>query len=160
VSPPSASPPPVAWRCEPFAALSLPELYELLALRQRVFVVEQRCLFQDLDGRDQEAWHLLGRARDGALLAYARLLPPGSGAAEARVGRVVTAPEARGTGLGWALMREALRRVARVWGPGPVRVGAQAHLERFYAGLGFVRQGAPYDEDGIPHLDMVRPAGG
>ena len=147
--------PGLAWRCEPFALLSLHELYALLALRQRVFVVEQACAFQDADGWDQAGWHLLGVDPGGALLAYARLLPPATKYREPSVGRVITAPEVRRAGLGRALMHEALRAVGRAW-PGPVRLGAQVHLERFYRQLGFVPDGAPYDEDGIPHIEMLR----
>lgn len=155
-----SAPPAVTWRCDPFAELSLRELYELLALRQRVFVVEQRCAFQDADGLDEPAWHLQGRGLEGALLAYARLLGPGVKYREASVGRVITAPEARGTGLGRELMRQAVARVEAVWGPGPIRIGAQAHLQRFYGEQGFVAEGALYDEDGIPHVEMVRPGRG
>lgn len=145
----------VAWRCVPFAELTLDDLYDLLALRAAVFVVEQECPYQDLDGLDRPALHLLGR-REGALLAYARLHPPGVRFPAASVGRIVTAPAVRRTGLGRALMRQALGQVDARWAPVGVEIGAQRYLERFYGGFGFRTVGEPYDEDGIEHVWMVR----
>jgi ElaA protein len=145
------------WHVAPFAGLSVDELYELLTLRQRVFVVEQRCPYLDCDGKDRSAIHLLGRADDGRLVAVARLLAPGISFAEAAIGRVVTAPEVRRTGVGRALMREAIARTRATFGPGPIRIGAQRYLERFYGELGFRVASAPYDEDGIPHVEMLLP---
>jgi len=84
-------------------------------------------------------------------------VPAGLKFAEASIGRVVCDPSTRGTGLGHALMREAVERVRALWGPGPIRIGAQAHLEGFYRQHGFLPDGAPYDEDGIPHIEMLRP---
>jgi ElaA protein len=129
-----------------------------------VFVVEQRCPFQDLDGHDAPASHLLGWTDDAAgrpvLAAYARLFVPGIVFREASVGRVVTHPARRRGGAGRALMREALDRLVDAPGalaPGaPVRIGAQLYLERFYEGFGFRRASAVYDEDGIDHVEMVR----
>ena len=151
---------PFAWRCAPYADLTLDELYALLRLRSLVFVVEQQCPFLDLDGDDDRAWHLLGwaeRAGGPPLLgAYARLFAPGVKYAEASVGRVVSHPDVRRTGAGRALMAEALRRVAALAPGAPVRIGAQKYLERFYASFGFARAGEDYLEDGIVHLEMVR----
>jgi ElaA protein len=146
----------VAFSAKPFDALTAPELYDVLALRQRVFVVEQACAYLDCDGKDRQAVHLLGRAPDGALVAYARLLPPGVSFAEASIGRVVTDRAVRRAGLGRALMNEAIARASGLFG-GPLRIGAQRYLERFYAELGFVVEGEPYVEDGIPHVEMWRP---
>ncbi len=143
------------WHAAPFAELSIDELYESLALRQRVFVVEQSCPFFDCDGKDRAALHLLGRDDGGSLLAYARLLPPGVGYGEAAISRVVTAPEVRRSGFGRALMREAIARTRSAFGPGPIRIGAQRYLERFYGDLGFHVAGEPYVEDGIPHVEML-----
>lgn len=143
------------WHAAPFAELSVDELYELLALRQRVFVVEQSCPYLDCDGKDRSAFHLLGRDAEGVLVAYARLLPPGASFAEAAIGRVVTAPEVRRSGAGRELMREAIARTRALYGPGPIRIGAQRYLERFYEELGFHIASAPYDEDGIPHVEML-----
>lgn len=137
-----------------FDALTARELHDALALRQRVFVVEQACVYQDVDGKDPSALHLL--ARDGEeLVAYARILPPGARFDVAAIGRVVVAPERRGEGLARALMIEAIRIAREHHGP-RVALSAQEHLEAFYASVGFVRVGDVYDEDGIPHVDMRR----
>lgn len=143
------------WHAVPFAELSVDELYELLTLRQLVFVVEQRCPYLDCDGKDRAALHLLGRDDDGRLVAYARLLPAGVSFAEASIGRVVTHPDVRRTGAGRELMTEAITRTRTVFGAGPIRIGAQRYLERFYQELGFRIASAPYDEDGIPHVEML-----
>lgn len=154
------------WQWSTFANLSVTELYALLRLRSAVFVVEQNCVFQDLDGADAQAMHLLGFAAQSsagsvaqpqqALLAYARCFPPGVKFAEASIGRVLTAPGVRGSGLGHALMDRAVTAVCTQWGAQPIRIGAQAQLAGFYAGHGFVDQGRPYIEDGIAHLEMLR----
>jgi len=143
------------WQASPFTDLSTTELYELLALRQLVFVVEQTCAYLDCDGKDYRATHLLGRDESGQLVAYARLLPPGVSFAEASIGRVVTHPSVRRTGAGRALMHEAIARTRATFGAGPIRIGAQRYLERFYGELGFEIASAPYDDDGIPHVEMV-----
>jgi len=141
------------WSWLPFDRLSLRELYSLMALRQTVFVVEQSCAYLDADGRDPDAHHLLGWS-DGALVAALRVFPPD---AEGMVwiGRVVTSPAVRGTGLGRPLMQEGLRRAEETFGLTPVRIGAQAHLEPFYASVGFAVCGPGFMEDGIPHVPMV-----
>lgn len=146
--------PTLTWTLTPFAELSPQRLYEALALRQRVFVVEQACAYLDCDGHDPSALHLLGSDDRGVLVAYARLLPPGTTYREASIGRVVTDASVRRAGAGRALMREAIARARATWG-GPIRIGAQRYLERFYRELGFVPDGEPYDEDGIPHVRMV-----
>lgn len=141
----------LSWHERGFDELTVHELYAIVALRERVFVVEQRCAYQDADGLDPLARHLWAE-ESGAVHAYCRMFAAGVKYAEASIGRVITAPEVRGTGLGRLLMRRALAAV----GPVPVRIGAQAHLEAFYGELGFVRASAIYDEDGIPHIEMVR----
>jgi len=148
------------WRCLPFGALQPHSLYRLLRLRAEVFVVEQACAFQDLDDTDPDCLHLLGETGQGAntqLLAYARLVPAGRSYAEASIGRVVTSPPTRGSGLGHALVRETLRQLRQLWGAQPIRIGAQAHLQGFYRQHGFEPDGAPYLEDGIEHIEMIRP---
>jgi ElaA protein len=144
----------VEWRDRAFAELTAAELYAILALRARVFVVEQACAYLDPDGLDPVARHLWAEA-DGRILAYLRIIPAGAKYAERCLGRVATAPEARGTGLG----RELVRRALASCGDAPLRIGAQAYLESFWAGFGFVRASDVYDEDGIPHLEMTRPGG-
>lgn len=145
------------WTCLRFDELGVRQLYELLALRSEVFVVEQHCVFLDIDGLDPLTWHLLGSGDDGALKAYARLIPPGMKAPDALIGRVVTAPTARGGGTGRALMAEAVAQCERLWPRHAITLHAQAHLERFYAGFGFVPVGEQYIEDGIPHIEMRKP---
>lgn len=147
----------------PFESLSGKDVHDLCALRQEVFVVEQRCLYVDVDGLDLGARHLLVRdVRPGAapgsavLLGALRVLAPGARFAERSIGRVVVRASARGTGLGRALMLDALRRIEAQDGRVPIRLAAQAHLERFYASLGFARASDPFDEDGIPHVEMLR----
>ncbi|KAA9327044.1 GNAT family N-acetyltransferase [Hymenobacter busanensis] len=147
----------LTWTSKPYAALALDELYALLQLRSEVFVVEQACAFQDIDGQDAAAHHLLGLAPDGRLAAYARLFAPGACYAEASIGRVVVSPQFRRSGLGQALMREALAQCERLFGTGPIKIGAQQYLLDFYQSFGFEPSSAVYLEDGIPHLSMRRP---
>jgi ElaA protein len=143
---------------KPFAALTPLELYRLLQLRSQVFVVEQACVFQDLDDHDLRAVHLFTEVHEGAPLAgCARVMPPGVTYPEASLGRVATAPFARRTGLGRALVTAALGWLD-AHHPGPVHIGAQAYLARFYGTFGFVQVGEGYVEDGIPHLSMIRAA--
>ncbi|RYY98725.1 MAG: GNAT family N-acetyltransferase [Chitinophagaceae bacterium] len=150
----------IEWRLKSFAELTPFELYEILWLRNEVFVVEQNCVFQDADHKDAGCRHLMGwlPAGDGgaALAAYTRLVPPGVIYEEVSIGRVVTAPDARGGGLGRALMAESIRRCTGIWGNGPIRIGAQLYLKAFYESFGFAQVSAPYLEDGIPHIYMLR----
>ena len=129
----------------------------MLQARSAAFVVEQACVFQEIDGADPLCWHLVGY-RGKELVATARLLPAGTKFAEPSIGRVITVGSARGTGLGRELMRQALKQADKLWPGKPVRIGAQARLEKFYEDFGFVTASAPYIEDGIPHLEMLRPA--
>ncbi len=146
------------WHWSRFADLGVDNLYDALALRCRVFILEQGA-FLDTDGVDRDCWHLLGRDRAGVLQAYLRLVDPGLKYAEPSLGRVITAAEARGTGLGRAVVREGIRHCADVWPRQGIRISAQARLERFYGELGFERQGDDYAEDGIPHVEMLRGPG-
>lgn len=149
----------LVWSLARFDELSPQALYALLQLRSEVFVLEQGCAFQDLDGLDAQALHLLGRSEaSGTLLAYARCLPAGLKYREASIGRVVCRASARGTGMGHALIHQALECLTSQWGVQSIRIGAQARLEDFYRQYGFVPDGAPYDEDGIAHIEMVRAA--
>lgn len=143
------------WTWRRFAELGVDDLYDALALRCRVFVLEQGP-YLDPDGLDRTSWHLLGRDAAGALVAYLRVVDPGARYAEPAIGRVITAPEVRGTGLGRALMIEGVARCVAAFPGRGIRISAQAHLERFYNGFGFVRTGANYLEDDIPHVEMLR----
>ena len=152
--------PLTTWQWLAFEALSRDQLYALLRLRSEVFVVEQNCVFLDLDGLDTKAMHLLGlqaTATGAELVAYARCFPSGVTFAEASIGRVVTSPRARAQRLGHTLMTEAVRALQVHWGVQPMRIGAQAHLKSFYEQHGFADAGLAYVEDGIPHLEMLRP---
>ena len=149
----------LAWRCLPFDAMSAGTLYRLLRLRSEVFVVEQNCVFLDMDGLDSQCLHVMGEqaSNDGPLLlASTRLVPPGLAFEEASIGRVVTSPAARGSGIGHVLVAESVHLLQSIWGPQPIRIGAQAHLENFYGQHGFVADGPTYIEDGIPHIEMIR----
>lgn len=147
----------IRWRFAPFGELSREEIHDLYQARLAVFVVEQKCPFQDVDGADPACWHLIGREEGrGPVLAYARLVPPGVKFAEPSIGRVLTTEAARGTGAGRELMREAIARSQSIWPGRPLRIGAQRYLERFYGEFGFARASEPYDEDGIEHIEMLR----
>ena len=147
---------PIAWRSLPFAGLAPRELYDVLQLRTEVFVIEQGCVFQDMDGSDSEAVHVLG-SRGGELVAYARCFAAGVKFAEASIGRVITRQSLRGQGAGHTLMQQAIDCVFSQWGRQAIRIGAQARLEKFYQQHGFQTAGQPYIEDGIPHVEMLRP---
>ncbi len=145
------------WRFAPFDKLAPRDIHDLYQARVAVFVIEQDCPFQDLDGADPACFHLLGRA-DGPLLAYCRIVPPGVKFAEPSIGRVLTTASVRRSGAGRELMREALARTQALWPGRPIRIGAQMRLEKFYQDFGFVKASEPYDEDGIVHIEMVRAA--
>ncbi|MBL0493935.1 GNAT family N-acetyltransferase [Aeromonas veronii] len=148
------------WILKPWSELTTDELYELLALRAEVFVVEQTCPFQDLDGLDRRegGWHLLGYQGE-LLAAYARIMAPGIGDENgAAIGRVVTSPKARGGGLGHKLISEAVKACEARWPTHSIWLGAQAHLQGFYSQHGFVAEGEGYLEDDIPHMGMRRVA--
>lgn len=143
------------WIWKSFSELDTQELYTLLALRNEVFVVEQNCPYQDADGLDPAAWHLLGW-HENRLAAYCRLLPPGLRYPEAAIGRVVTAPACRKLKLGHDLMRRAVEQGLALYPDAGLSLSAQAHLRSFYECHGFRVEGEGYLEDGIPHLHMRR----
>jgi ElaA protein len=146
------------WQWSRFGELTTADLYAVVRLREAVFIVEQNCPYPDADGRDPNAWHLLGWVQgptERALVAYARIFEPGVRYDQASIGRVVTAGEVRGTGVGKALMAEALRRLKSLAPGQPVKIAAQRRLEDFYLGFGFRTVSDPYEEDGIIHVDMI-----
>ncbi len=145
----------VEWSFKAFADLTPFELYEILQARQAVFIVEQKCPYLDADGLDQFSHHLVGRDSDKRLLAYCRLVPPLVKYEEPSIGRVITPASARRKGYGKLLMAEAIRRSRQLYPNWAIRISAQLYLERFYNAFGFVRCSAPYDEDGIPHIQML-----
>ena len=142
----------LTWQLRTFGELTAAELYAIMALRQQVFVVEQKCAYMDADGLDMVSRHLWGCQPTGLIAAYLRIVPAGAKFDEVSIGRVVTSPHVRGTGLGRELMKRGIAAVGAV----PLRISAQAYLERFYCELGFARVSDVYDDDGIPHIDMTR----
>ncbi len=146
----------LTFTCLPFDELSPHTLYEILALRQEVFVVEQNCPYQDCDGKDLQSWHLMGRDESGKLICYTRLLPEGLAyPAYVSIGRVVSAPSARGTGAGKVLMEKSIQMCRQLFGNQAIKIGAQTYLLKFYEDFGFRSTGEEYLEDGIPHTKMV-----
>lgn len=145
------------WRWCRFHELGVDDLYDALALRCRVFIMEQGA-YQDPDGLDRVSWHLLGRDEAGVLQAYLRVVDPGQKFAEPSIGRVITSPEVRGSGLGRVLIGEGVARCAAAWPGRAIRISAQSHLARWYGSYGFARVGDDYLEDGIPHCEMLREA--
>lgn len=146
--------------CRPFADLTPLQLWKILKLRQEVFVLEQECLFPEIDDLDPAALHLYTSDREqdptNPLMACCRLLRPGLRFEEPCISRVVVAAENRGTGLGQDLMRFAIDQVHELYGQGPIRISAQQHLVPFYARVGFAPCSQPYLEDDIWHVDMRR----
>jgi ElaA protein len=145
------------WHWSRFETLGVDNLYDALALRCRVFILEQGA-YLDPDGFDRQAWHLLGRGADGTLVAYLRIVDAGGKYPEMSMGRVITSIETRATGLGRRLVTECMRWLDANAPGQPVRISAQAHLQRFYGEFGFVPVGEPYLEDNIPHLEMLKGA--
>lgn len=142
------------WVYKNFNDLTVLELYAILKLRSEVFVVEQNCVYLDTDNKDQLSFHLSGWIGKD-LVAYARILPPGSAFEEASIGRVVTNPQYRKTGAGKALMQRAIEKTLQQFDVSAIKIGAQLYLLSFYKSLGFKISGPEYLEDGIPHIEMA-----
>ena len=143
----------IQWDWHSWSELDKDLLYRILLARSAVFVVEQSCTYQDPDQLDQAAWHLTGH-RGAELCAYLRLLPPGDRFTTPSIGRVLCVGKERGGGLGRYLMERGIRGCRDRFPGQPIRVSAQLYLEEFYSSLSFRRHGEPYDEDGIPHINM------
>ena len=139
-----------------FEQLTLDELYEFLALRQEVFVVEQDCPYLDADGLDKSGYHVMGYNDKNELCAYTRLLDKGLSYDEyCSIGRVITSSKVRGEGIGYELMNRSMAECKKLFGQNQIKISAQEHLEKFYNQLGFQRLGSSYLEDGIPHIAML-----
>jgi ElaA protein len=145
----------VEWRLKKFDNLTPLELYKIMQLRNEVFVVEQNCPYQDADNKDLLSYHFMGWDKD-KLLAYTRLLPPGLSYTEPSIGRVVNSLSVRGSGIGRELMLQSIEQVKKIFGEGPIKIGAQLYLNKFYTSLGFQRTSDVYLEDNIEHIEMVR----
>lgn len=143
------------FKIKPFKTLSLVELYQILQLRSEVFVVEQNCVYQDIDGKDEKALHVLGMY-EGVLVAYARLFQPGDYFEQASIGRVIVNPAYRDKKWGHDLMTAAIQSIAEHYGETNITISAQLYLKRFYESHGFVQTSDMYLEDDIPHIEMKR----
>ncbi len=143
------------WKIKHFNELSIEELYQIFNLRIAVFIVEQKCSYQDADWKDLKSFHLMGYDETGGLAAYARILPAGVSFKEVSIGRVITSLKVRRTGTGVELMEEAFRFIAKQFGNVPIRIGAQGYLTTFYSGFGFEIASEEYIEDNIPHIEML-----
>lgn len=137
-----------------FKELTVQELYAIIRLRNEVFVVEQKCIFQDADNKDPFCHHLM-LYNDNELIGYARLGPPGLSYDEMSISRVVTSPSVRGRGAGKKLMQLAINYCQKIFGKTPIKIGAQVYVEKFYRELGFSPDGTIYDDDGIDHIHMI-----
>lgn len=149
----------IVWQWAAFGELDGAAVYAMLAARQDVFVLEQQCLYADIDGKDQRAYHLLGwQEQNGkrALLACLRCFAPGEQQAEAVLGRVLTVQAVRGNGVGKQLMAEGIRCIEQHYPGSAIRISAQEHLQQFYRSFGFRPVSAVYLEDSIPHIEMLR----
>ncbi len=146
---------PLNWKIKRFEALSAAELYQVMQLRSEVFVVEQNCVYQDVDGKDPRAVHLIGEF-DGEIIAYARLFGAGEYFVNASIGRVVIDKRFRDRKWGYELMNKAIEAVKDYFEASKISISAQLYLKRFYEKLGFVQIGEQYLEDGIPHIPMER----
>ena len=145
----------IHWLLKKFEALSPYQVYAILQLRNEVFVVEQNCVFQDADDKDQHCYHLMG-FNDNKLVAYTRIVPEGVIYSQASIGRVVTSPQVRRHGAGKALMNQSIDTVYNLFGRVPIKIGAQLYLKHFYESLGFHQVSDVYLEDGIEHIYMLR----
>jgi ElaA protein len=169
----------IEWRWKPFAALTAIEVYDMLEARNAVFVVEQNCVYRDIDGLDKDAWHLFAysaeatangsgaendpsnpnaafndRPQAPALAGYLRVLLPDATDADIRIGRVLTSPNFRRIGLGSAILEQALKHILAQWPTAAIKLHAQAHLQMFYGAFGFEPISDIHDDDGIPHIWM------
>lgn len=144
----------MSWIFKKFNELSVEELYAILKLRIEVFIVEQKCIFQDADGKDAFCYHLM-KFQDGELAAYSRLVPAGRSFPEISIGRVITSSQFRKSGLGKELMEKSIATIWQLFGKQPIRIGAQLYLYRFYNAFGFIKVSEVYIEDDIEHIEML-----
>ena len=151
----------ITWSCKAFNALTCDELYTILQLRNEVFVVEQNCVFQDCDDKDQQSYHFMGWStgllaeEQNKLIAYTRLMPAGLAYKEISIGRVVTSPSIRNKQIGKELMVKSIEKLHELFGKTPIKIGAQLYLKKFYESLGFTQNSEVYLEDGIEHIKMI-----
>jgi len=145
----------IKWQWASFDQLTTDVLYKIMKARIEVFVVEQNCPYQEADDLDKCSWHLIGW-KNREIVSYLRVIFPGKKYIEPSIGRVLTVQHVRRTGIGKELTKEAIKRVGEVYPDTPVRISAQRYLEKFYSEFGFEPVSEPYEEDGIPHIEMLR----
>jgi ElaA protein len=147
----------ITWYHKHFNDLNTTELYQILQLRNEVFIIEQNCPFQDLDDKDFKCFHLIGfDTETQKLMAYTRIVPAGVSYEEASIGRVVTSPQARGGGIGKEIMQKSIELLEELYGGVSIKIGAQYYLKKFYESFGFHQVEEIYLEDGIEHILMIR----
>ena len=144
----------ITWLCKPFNILTPSELYSILQLRSEVFIVEQNCVYQDCDDKDQHSYHLMAWYQN-KLVAYTRLMPAGISYNEISIGRVITSPSIRGNKIGKELMIRSIGNLYELFGKSPIKIGAQLYLKSFYESFGFTQTSNIYLEDGIEHIKML-----
>tara|TARA_B100000963_G_C22565922_1_gene643683 strand:+ start:85 stop:531 length:447 start_codon:yes stop_codon:yes gene_type:complete len=142
----------INWYIKKFNELSTAEFHDIIQLRLAVFVVEQDCVYQDLDGKDRTALHIIGRNEEDAIVATARILNENS--KKVIIGRVVVEKKFRKYGLGKEIMKQSISDIIRLYGNIQINIAAQKYLLNFYSSLGFISSGKEYLEDGIPHVEM------
>lgn len=140
---------------KPFDELSIDELYAILQLRSEVFVVEQNCVYQDIDYKDQKALHVMGY-KQGVLVAYTRIFKPKDYLEYASIGRVLVKAGERHLRYGYAIMEASIKAIDAYYNESKIEISAQTYLKKFYNNLGFVQVGEDYLEDGIPHIAMLK----
>ena len=141
---------------KPFEAFEIDELYDVLQLRSEVFVVEQDCVYQDMDGKDRKALHVIGRNEQGNVVAYTRVFNAGDYFEKASIGRVVVAKDARAFGYGHDIIKASIDAIEEKYQKKTIKISAQTYLRKFYNAHGFTQIGEEYLEDGIPHIAMIR----
>lgn len=147
----------ITWYHKHFKELNTTELYQILQLRNEVFIVEQHCPFQDLDDKDLKCYHLIGFDTDSQkMMAYTRIVPAGISFKEASIGRVITSPLARKGGIGRQLMNKSIELLEELYGGVSIKIGAQLYLKKFYESYGFQQVEEVYMEDGIEHILMIK----
>ncbi len=144
------------FKCKSFSELTIDELYDIMALRQEVFIVEQACPYLDADGKDQQAFHLMGFDKDEKLISYARIAPKGVPYENyISISRIVSSPSVRGKGVGKKLIIESLNTIEKLFNSQAIKISAQCYLIKFYNSFGFETIGEEYLEDNIPHIAMI-----
>jgi ElaA protein len=146
----------ITWKIKSFNELLPEELYQIFNLRIAVFVIEQKALYQDADGKDLKSFHLMGRDEHGELIAYSRIIPAGIAFNEVSIGRVSTSHKGRGTGAGKELIKNSMQFIEKQFGAIPIRIGAQCYLKKFYSDFGFEIASEEFIEDDILHVEMLR----